>query len=64
MAQRHIGWDWRRRGPSQEELERALNPLGVLVYPNPNSEGSDYYGYILSNEPLSPEELQALADKD
>jgi hypothetical protein len=55
-----ISWDW-KGGPSQEDLQIALKPFGVLVTENPGLDGSDSYGYIFSNRPLTPKEVREIA---
>ncbi len=52
-----MSWDW-KSSPSIIQLESALNPLGVHVYSNPHFEGSDAFGFVLSNRPLAPEEVE------
>jgi hypothetical protein len=56
-----IHWDW-KRGPSKENLEKALKPFGLHLYSDPLFEGSDGFGFIISNAPLTPEELEVLSE--
>lgn len=55
-----LSWDW-KSSPSFEELKRALEPLGVHVYVDPTTEGSDSYGYIFADGDLTAEEVEAVA---
>ena len=57
-----ISWDW-RSSPDFEELQEALEPLGVFVFEDPGTEGSDQYGYIFSNENLTKEELEEIGER-
>jgi len=52
-----IGWDWKGQ-PSLEELQSALKPFGLYVYDDPTSEGTDWFGYIISNKKLTTAELK------
>lgn len=52
-----VCWDWKE----SPELVSMLKPFGIHVYEDPSCEGSDTYGYILSNEPLTKEELKKIS---
>lgn len=58
-----ISWDW-KLGPSEEELTEALAPFGLFVYPDPQCEGSDSYGYILSERALTRDEITVLSEDE
>ena len=58
-----ISWDW-KSAPRFEQLQVALKPFGVNVYKDPSAAGSDWYGYILSNEPLSDAQLTEAAEQE
>lgn len=58
-----MGWDWKSR-PSSEELVETLKPFGLFVYEDPSCEGTDGYGYFVSSEKLSPEDLNERAEMD
>lgn len=51
-----ISWDW-KSGPDLKALRKALTPLGVQVYEDPTFEGSDSFGYLFSDKPLTSEEV-------
>lgn len=57
-----ISWDYKSE-PTFEELESSLAPFGIYVYEDPLFEGTDTYGYILSNEPLSKGELKDIGNR-
>ena len=57
-----ISWDW-KHCPDLEELQEALESLGVFVYEDPVMDGSDQYGYIFSNENLTKEELEEIGER-
>ncbi len=57
-----IGWDW-KSSPDLEDLQDALNPLGICVYEDPASEGSAWYGFVFAKEELNDEELHELSDR-
>jgi hypothetical protein len=58
-----ISWDW-KSSPDFDELNQALWPFGIYVYPDPAFEGQDSYGYIFSDRPLSEKELRAVNGND
>jgi len=58
----HLIFGWKSR-PSLETLNRALNLLGVLVYEDPGMQDTDQHSYIFSKEPLTPSQLQAIAEE-
>ena len=51
-----IFWDW-KTCPELDDLQNALQPLGVYVYPHPVCNGHDMYGFIFSGVELSDAEL-------
>jgi hypothetical protein len=58
-----IGWDW-KSSPDVSELQQALRPFGIVVTADPRCEGSDQYGYLFSNRPLTREELSDVLDEE
>lgn len=50
-------WDW-KESPTVEDLQAALEPFGIVVTDHPACEGSDAYGVIFSNRPLTKKELK------
>lgn len=54
-----VAWDWKASGEEiAEELEKALAKFGLVLTEHPATEGSDTYGYIISNRKLNKEELK------
>jgi len=60
MAATFLGWDWKSR-PELDELQDALKPFGLHVYEDPDSEGSDWFGYVISDKALDKAELEAVS---
>jgi len=54
-----ISWDW-KEAPDFDDLNKALWPFGVYVYPDPACEGQDSTGFIFSDKPLSNAEIRAV----
>ena len=54
-----ISWDW-KEAPDFDDLNVALWPFGVYVYPDPACEGQDSTGFIFSDRPLSEMEIRAV----
>jgi hypothetical protein len=54
-----ISWDW-KDSPDFDDLNKALWPFGVYVYPDPACEGQDSMGFIFSDKPLSTAEIRAV----
>lgn len=52
--------DWREQ-LGLEDLVAALEPFGLTVTEHPACEGSDSYGFIISNRPLTKAELKEAA---
>lgn len=50
-------WDW-KDSPDADELAELLAPFGVTVTAHPACEGSDSYGFIFSDRPLTKAELK------
>lgn len=60
---RRIGWDW-KSGPSAKDLQAALKPFGLHVYADPNCEGSDSFGFIISDAKLSKKDLDKISEEE
>lgn len=54
-------WDW-KSCPHLDDLEEALKPFGLIVTEHPAFEGSDQFGFIISDRPLTDEELQEASE--
>jgi hypothetical protein len=63
MTHSRISWDW-KAGPDFDELNEALEPFGLRAYEDPSTEGSDSFGFIISNENLTRDQLRAIAEED
>lgn len=50
--------DWKDINGMIEEFEKALTALGLHIYDDPVMEGSDTYGFYISNQELTPEQIQ------
>jgi hypothetical protein len=50
--------DWKDSEGLLESLDVALKKLGVNMYFDPTFEDSDHYGFILSKQKLSKEEIE------
>lgn len=55
--------DYKDAAGLAEEVQKAMNNLGIFCYEDPNMEGSDIIGLIFSKRSLSEEELQAASDE-
>lgn len=58
------GADWKDTEGMAESFKEALEKMGKFVYGDPSSEGSDWYGYIISDVELSEKELKKLVWKE
>lgn len=56
-----IGFDWKGGNPTDEI--KKLEKIGLFVCPTPSSEGSDYFGFFVSQKPMTDEEIE-LADEE
>lgn len=52
----HVIYDWKE--DSSDEWTTVLKDFGLYVYGSPMCEGSDQYGYIVSNEPLTKAQIK------
>jgi len=58
-----ISWDY-KSGPSLTELVKILKPFKINIYEDPSCAGSDSFGYILSNQELTPDQLHIIGYED
>jgi hypothetical protein len=58
-----LSWDW-KSGPHPDDLVAALKPFGLIVYQDPGLEGSDSFGFIISDRELPPDELEDISEGD
>lgn len=63
---KHTRLSWRSKSnPYLVDLQLALKPFGIYVYQNPaHHKNADLCSFILSDEPLSGWDLQALVSED
>ena len=45
-----------------EGFKDALEKFGIKVYDDPTCDGTDSYGFLLSNEELTKDEIKSLTD--
>lgn len=58
-------FDWKETiGDAMAELKPVLKKMGVYVYEAESQEGSDNFGFIFSQKPLSKKELQEFEDQE
>ena len=55
-----VYYDWKDTAEAGEEFRRALRAFGLHVYRAPSCEGSDTYGFIVSNKPMTKAKLRKL----
>ena len=55
-------WDWKEK--PYEELEEILEELGVFMYNTPSQDGSDQYGFIFSDKPLTEEDVERIDNEE
>ena len=55
-----LSYDWKEL-PTVDELRKVLKPFGVYVYSDPDLDGSDMYGFIFSDVPLSKKALKEMS---
>jgi hypothetical protein len=53
-----VSVDWKDIEGLAQGFTEALASLGISVIPHPDYEGSDMYGFILSNRPLTEDEVK------
>ena len=54
------GADWKDIDGLADAFKEALSILGIYMYDDPSTEGSDWYGFILSKRKLSKDELKSI----
>jgi hypothetical protein len=55
-----VAADWKDIESLLTQMKRALKVLGVEMIDHPDFNGSDMYGFILSNRPLTENEVAGL----
>ena len=58
----HFAADYKDTEELIDGFKEALARFGIKVYDDPNCEGTDTYGFLLSNEELTDEEVKELTD--
>ena len=62
--QMFIQADWKDVNGLIEGFIEALENFGLFIYEHPDMEGSDTYGFIVSNEKLNGKQINKLCDED
>lgn len=52
-----VSYDWKDTAGAGDEFRAALKKFGIYVYDMPSMDGSDTYGYILSDCKLTKAEI-------
>lgn len=60
--QMFVQTNWNGINGMVEEFERALKNFGLFMYEDPNWKGTDQYGFIVSNEKLTDEQIVELCE--
>lgn len=55
----HVTYD-HRQGGCEDEWEKALNVFGLILTQDPVTEGSDQYGYYVTEGSLNPSEIREI----
>ncbi len=55
-------WGYKDGEDAHRSVKKALQEIGVYVYDSPACEGSDAFGLIFSNGPLSDKEIEDIDD--
>ena len=58
--QMFISADWSDIEGLVDEFEKALKNFGLFMYNDPGFEGTDCYGFVISNETLTDEQIAKL----
>ena len=56
--------DWKDIDGLLTGFEKALENFGLFMYEDPNWEGTDQYGFVVSNEKLTDEQVRKLCIED
>lgn len=58
--QMFVAADWKDIDGLIDEFKKALKNFGLFMYDDPDFEGTDCYGFIISNEKLIDEQIKKL----
>lgn len=58
----HFAADYKDTEEIIDGFKEALERFGIKVYDDPNCEGTDTYGFLLSNEELTDDQVKELTD--
>jgi len=58
----HFAADYKDTEELIDGFKEALTRFGIKVYDDPNCEGTDTYGFLLSNEELTEDEVKTLTN--
>ena len=59
-----IAADWKDTESLINGFKKAIQKLGGKVYVNPNFNGSDSYGFIISKKPMTKSEINEWAREE
>lgn len=59
-----VGADWKDINGLAESFTKVLEHYGLYVYEDPTTEGSDWYGYVVSDIELNKKELRAAVKEE
>jgi len=55
--------DWKDMNGLINGFEKAIEHFGLFIYEDPQTEGTDTYGFIITDKELNVGELQQLSEK-
>ena len=62
--QMFVQTDWKDTARLIEEFIEAIENFGLFVYDDPDAQGSDSYGFIISHEQLTDAQINTLCEND
>jgi len=60
--QKFVHADWKDMNGLIEGFTEALENFGLFIYDDPECEGSDMYGFVVSNEQLTDKQVAKLCE--
>ena len=59
MKHSHVTYDW-KQGGSEDEWEEALKDFGLILTQDPIMEGSDQYGFFITQKEPTEDQLRMM----
>tara|TARA_Y100000310_G_C20165722_1_gene571257 strand:+ start:210 stop:485 length:276 start_codon:yes stop_codon:yes gene_type:complete len=59
----HVHYDW-KQGGCEEEWVTAIQEMGLIVTIDPNTIGSDSYGFYITKVKPTPQQLLSIIQED